>query len=204
MSTNKDIADCLESLSTLSLRGFNTFQAAREAVLQLLTEQLAMDASFFTRIQEDTCEVVAAHNGSGRCAIEVGTVAPLVMDFPVLLSDSHEPAPLIRENLHCGESTFSTMFPCFGSYIGVPVVLSNGIFFGALSITHAEPRQFSLLEAKLLLVLARLLATQIERDQELAECIWAGKELIQALATFPMEEKMGKIIEEKIFYEKGE
>lgn len=191
MSTNKDAADYLESLSTLSQRGFNTFQAAREAVLQLITEQLAMDASFFTRIQEDKCEVVAAHNESGRCAIEVGTVVPLVTDFPVLMSGSNEPAPLIRENLHCGESTFSTMFPCFGSYIGVPVVLSDGTFFGALSITDTEPRQFSLLEAKLLLALARLLATQIERDQELAECKWAEQELIQALATVSMEGKNG-------------
>ncbi len=170
MSTNKDVADCLESLSTLSQRGFNTFQAAREAVLQLLTEQLAMGSSFFTRIQEDKCEVVAAHNASGRCAIEVGTVVPLVTDFPVLMSGSNEPMPLIRENLHCGESPFSTMFPCFGSYIGVPVVLSDDTFFGALSSTDTEPRHLSLLEAKLLLVLARLLATQIERDQELAEC----------------------------------
>lgn len=191
MSINKDVADCLESLSTLSLRGFSTFQAAREAVLQLLTEQLAVGSSFFTRIQEDTCEVVAAHNESWRCAIEVGTVVPLVTDFPVLMSDGNEPVPLIREYLHCSESPFSTMFPCFGSYIGVPVVLSDGTFFGALSITDAEPRQFSLLEAKLLLALARLLATQIERDQELAECKWAEKELIQALATFPMEEKNG-------------
>ena len=191
MSTSKDAADYLASLSTLSLRAFNTFQAAREAVLQLVTEQLAMGSRFFIRIEEDKCEVVAAHNESGSCTIEVGTVVPLMANFPVLMSDSNEPAPLIRENLRRGESTFSAMFPCFGSYIGVPVVLSDGTFFGALSITDSEPRQLSLLEAKLLLVLARLLATQIERDQELAECKWAEKELIHALATLSMEEKNG-------------
>jgi GAF domain-containing protein len=191
MIANKDVTDYLESLSTLSLRGFNTFQAAREAVLQFITEQLAMDSSFFMRIQQDTCEVVAAHNGSGHCAIEVGTVVPLVTDFPVLMSDSNEPVPLIQENLHSGESTFSAMFPCFGSYIGVPIVLSDGTLFGALSIMGSKPRQYSLLEAKLLQLLARLLATQIERDQELAEYKWVEKELAQALATLSMEEKNG-------------
>jgi GAF domain-containing protein len=191
MIANKDVTDYLESLSTLSLRGFNTFQAAREAVLQFITEQLAMDSSFFMRIQQDTCEVVAAQNELGRCAIEVGTVVPLVTDFPVLMSDSNEPAPLIQENLHSGESTFSAMFPCFGSYIGVPIVLSDGTLFGALSIMDSQPRQYSLLEAKLLQLLARLLATQIERDQELAEYKWVEKELAQALATLSMEEKNG-------------
>lgn len=191
MSINKDAADYLESLSTLSWRAFNTFQAAREAVLQLITEQLAMGSSFFIRIEEDKCEVVAAHNESGSCTIEVGTVVPLMADFPVLMSDSNEPAPLIRENLHRGESTFSAMFPCFGSYIGVPIILSDGTLFGALSTTDSEAHQLSLMEAKLVLVLARLLATQIERDQELAERKWAEKELAQALATLSMEENNG-------------
>src|SRR5450432_532577 len=191
-STNRDAAAYLDSLSALSRRGFSTLQAAREAILQLVTEQLATRSSFFSVIRQESgkFEVIAAHNESGNCNVEVGTVALLSSQFPVMISSEDGPAPLVKENLYSDPTTatLSTMaaLPGTGCYIGVPIVLSDGTLFGALSTIDPEPRQMSLMQAKLLIVLSRFLATQIEREQELTERKWAEVELSRALRALQM------------------
>ncbi len=186
-STNRDAATYLDGLSALSRRGFSTLQAAREAILQLVTEQLTMSSSFFSRVRLESgdFEVVAVHNESGYYCVEVGAIAPFSAQFPIVISSEDGPAPLIRENLYSDPTiamfTAQATLPNTGCYIGVPVVLSDGTLFGALCTIDPEPRQFSLTQAKLLVVLARLLATQIERDQELTERKWAEVELSHAL-----------------------
>src|SRR5712691_3042114 len=70
-----------------------------------------------------------------------------------------------------------------GCYIGVPVVLSDGTVFGTLGTADPLTQQLSLMQAKLLVVLARLLATQFERDQQLVERKWAETELSRALTS---------------------
>jgi signal transduction histidine kinase len=186
-STNRDAAAYLDSLSALSRRGFSTLQAAREAILQLVTEQLATRSSFFSVIRQESgkFEVIAAHNESGNCNVEVGTVALLSSQFPVMISSEDGPAPLVKENLYSDPTTATlsalAALPTTGCYIGVPIVLSDGTLFGALSTIDPEPRQISLTQAKLLVVLARILATQVEREQELTERKWAEVELSRAL-----------------------
>ncbi len=59
-------------------------------------------------------------------------------------------------------------FPHIGSYLGVPIRLSDGAFFGTLCAVDPDPQTFAPPQVELLVVLARLLATQIERDRELA------------------------------------
>jgi signal transduction histidine kinase len=65
-STNRDVAAYLDSLSTLSRRGFSTLQAAREAILQLVT--VTMHSSLFSLIRQESGNfaVVAAHNAPGN------------------------------------------------------------------------------------------------------------------------------------------
>ncbi len=50
----------------------------------------------------------------------------------------------------------------------MPVLLSDGTFYGTLCALDPEPRELARHQADMLVVLARLLATQIERDHELA------------------------------------
>ncbi len=47
----------------------------------------------------------------------------------------------------------------------MPVVLSDGSFYGTLCAVDPEPRELTLQQADLLVVLARLVATQLERDR---------------------------------------
>ncbi|MDP9350652.1 MAG: PAS domain S-box protein, partial [Chloroflexota bacterium] len=58
-------------------------------------------------------------------------------------------------------------FPNIGSYVGVPVVLSDGTLYGTLCAVDPEPREFEPGQADTMGVLARLLVTHIERGQEL-------------------------------------
>jgi len=185
-STNREAAAYLDGLPALSRRGFSTLQAAREAILQVVTEQLATSSSFFSVIRQESgkFEVIAAHNESDICNVEVGTVAHLSPQFPVLIDGEDGPMPLVKENLY-RDPTIATL-PNTGCYIGVPIVLSDGTLFGALSTVDPEPRQMSLTQAKLLVVLARLLATQVEREQELIERKWAEVELSRALRALHM------------------
>jgi signal transduction histidine kinase len=58
--------------------------------------------------------------------------------------------------------------PRIGSFIGVPIMLSTGQFFGTLCAVDPDPQDLTTQQADLLVVLGRIIATQIERDQELA------------------------------------
>jgi PAS domain S-box-containing protein len=55
--------------------------------------------------------------------------------------------------------------PGIRSFIGVPVILADDTFYGTLCAVDPETQTLSPQQANLLVVLARLLATQIERQQ---------------------------------------
>ncbi len=55
--------------------------------------------------------------------------------------------------------------PNIRSFLGVPIMLSDGTFYGTLCAVDPEPQRLSHEQAKLLVVLARFVATQIERQR---------------------------------------
>src|SRR5579863_4501582 len=189
ISKDHEAANYLDSLSTLARRGFASNQEATVAILQLLMEQLTMRSSFLTHVTGEAgeFEVIAAQKEDGGCAIQVGTIVPGYQNFQRITGKFDEPAPVLLEDLRSyrelASHSTSGALSQIGSYIGAPVVLADGTFFGTLCAVDPEPRQLSLVQAKLLVVLARLLATQIERDQELAERKWAENELARAIAS---------------------
>lgn len=73
----------LGGLSELAGRSFDSVEEEREALLQLLSEQLGMRSAFLTRItpEENLNEVVASHNAPDGCGIPVGAVLPLSGTF---------------------------------------------------------------------------------------------------------------------------
>lgn len=73
----------------------------------------------------------------------------------------------------------SAAFPAIGSYIGVAIVLSDGSFYGTLCAVDPDPRTLTKAQADMMIVLARLLATQIEKDYELA-----GRERVEEQLQF--------------------
>jgi two-component system sensor histidine kinase VicK len=52
-----------------------------------------------------------------------------------------------------------------GAYLGVPIILSDGRFFGTLCAVDPEPQILADRQVELLVLLARLLTKQVERDE---------------------------------------
>ena len=76
----------------------------------------------------------------------------------------------MQEDPEFSSHAAAELSPGIGSFIGVPVTLSDGTFHGTLCAVDPKPRTLTRQQADLLAVLARFVATQIERqrvDEEL-------------------------------------
>ncbi len=73
----------LGDLSELAGRSFDSAEEAREALLQLLSEQIGMRSALLTRItpEENRNEIIASYNAPDGCSIPTGTVLPLSGTF---------------------------------------------------------------------------------------------------------------------------
>jgi hypothetical protein len=73
----------LSGLSEFAGRSFGSVEEARQALLQLLSEQLGMRSAFLTHITSDENhnKVVAAYNAPDGCGISAGAVLPLSGTF---------------------------------------------------------------------------------------------------------------------------
>ena len=165
----------LGGLSELAGTSFGSSREATNAVLRLLADQLGMRSGFLTRItpQDNRNEVLAAYNAPGGCDIPAGALLPLSQTYCSAISDSIDLAPVLIEDTRA-DPTYrihpaAMASPHIGSFIGVPVQLSDGSLYGTLCAVDPEPRMLTMHQSDLLVVLARLVATQIERDEDLAE-----------------------------------
>ena len=87
----------------------------------------------------------------------------------------------------------STLSPNIGSFIGVPVVLSDDTFYGTLCAVDPEPQTLTPQQADMLVVLARLLATQIERERAEGRTA-ALQEITAALAGARTVEDVAQVV----------
>ncbi len=72
----------------------------------------------------------------------------------------------MREDPEFSSHAAADLSPHIRSFIGVPVVLASGAFYGTLCAVDPEPQKaLTRQQADLMAVLARLLATQIERQR---------------------------------------
>jgi PAS domain S-box-containing protein len=162
----------LYTLSRLAGRSFASTEEAIRATLRLITQNLGMRTSLLTRVvaDEGRAEVIAVESEPGGCGAfppslelsdrECRWIAGGVRPKPVVVMDTQaEPGAIAP-------------IACMGSmparsYLSVPIVLSDGSLYGFICALDPEPRHLEAEQEELLVILARLLATQIERDQEL-------------------------------------
>ena len=166
--------ESLTLLSRLAGQRFGTTTDATQAVLKSITSVLEMRTSWVSRVDliADELSIVAAHNEPNGCNVPAGASSPLPQTFCSVIVREASPKPLIIEDVrsslaHRG-SLAAESFPGIGSYVGVPIVLSDATVFGTLCASDPEPKRISAQQVELLTVLSRLLATQIERDVESA------------------------------------
>ncbi len=176
----------LEHLSALSARSFSSHEEAMETVLHAVGEFLGMRTSFLSNIsrKDNRLTVVGAHSFEGGLPLAAGMEIPLSHAFCDMIASAPVLAPLVLEDVRHNPRALAhpstKAFPGVGSYIGVPVTLTDGTFFGTLCAADAEIQSFSSQHPSLMIVLARLLATQIEREQELIQRRYAESCLRQA------------------------
>ncbi len=89
-----------------------------------------------------------------------------------MICGSVEPRPLILSNTatdpRVADHPALAANPNVACFLGVPILRSDGHVFGTLCAVDPEPHELSEPQAELLVVLARIIATQIERDAEAA------------------------------------
>jgi diguanylate cyclase (GGDEF)-like protein/putative nucleotidyltransferase with HDIG domain len=168
-------ASSLEQLSALATRSFSSHEEAIDTVLQSVSEILEMHTSFLSNIsrQENRLTLIGAHSSSDGFALASGMRLPLSQTFCDMIANGSAHTPLMLEDVYHNQSAqahaCTKTFSDVGSYIGVPVTLTDGTFFGTLCAIDVQTRAHSPSDSSLMLILARMLATQIERERELNE-----------------------------------
>jgi len=165
----------LGELSVLAAKSFASTSEAIDAILILVSHQLGMRSSFLAHVDRDheRVEVVDAHNAPVGRAIERGEAPPLPAHYCRVIAGSVEPLPLLIHDVESEAALDShpawSVVPNLRSFIGVPVVLSDGSFYGTLCAVDPESRELTSSQGDLLIVLARLVAMHLERDRVEAE-----------------------------------
>lgn len=187
MSSSADTNSYLSGLSALATRSFVSIQAAVEAILQLMIEQLGMRSSFIAHIkyEKDELEVLATRNMPGGCDIQIGTSVPLPKSFSHMKVKTNRAGSLLLEKLQRPlDSSSQHATPTFsriGCSVSVPLLLADGTLFGTLSAVDPEPQTVNPQQAEMLAVLARRLINEIEHDYEQTERKRAQNKLARAM-----------------------
>ncbi len=177
----------LDRLSALAGQSFGSGQLAREATLRLIADHLGMRTSFLARITTDAgySEILATYNAGGGCDVAADTMLTLPDTFCSIVAGAPQPLPVLIENTRTDTRyrghPATRAFPNIGSYLGVPIYLSDGRFFGTLCAVDPDPQRFTRAQVELLVVLARLLATDVEREAELIHRCRVEADLATAL-----------------------
>ncbi|MBP8250797.1 MAG: GAF domain-containing sensor histidine kinase [Herpetosiphon sp.] len=163
----------LESLSLFAAHSFRSTDELIETVLTLISHQLGLRTSFLTHIfpDQNVNHILASYNQPDGCDVPADVDLPLVNTYCSAISGATLYEPLIINDTH-NDPVFhlhpaAQASPHIASFIGVPIVLSSGEFFGTLCAVDREIQHLTSAQADLLVILGRIIATQLEKDREL-------------------------------------
>jgi signal transduction histidine kinase/DNA-binding NarL/FixJ family response regulator len=156
----------LSAVAALAARPFNSLDEVIDATLRLMSDLIGVKLSMIHRLEGDTIIVshVCDRIGLGLtppvtikrtdtfCDIVLAHIAPLVV-----LDADVEPYIHMLGKQFVGTKT----------YIGVPILLNDSRVFGTLCAHDRRALELGQNEVDLLLVLARFVASHIERDEAL-------------------------------------
>jgi signal transduction histidine kinase len=142
-----------------------------EEVVQTAAHFLEMPMALLSVIHGDR-ELLKATFGLSR----LGLMNELVRSRSIELNDSygthvvdsHQVLAIEDTQTHSGfEASLLAQYYGIRSYVGVPLVTSQGEFVGVLSVLDTQPRAFSLREIEFLMMTARFGMSEYERLQAL-------------------------------------
>src|SRR4051794_5842280 len=156
----------LKAGAEASAASYRSFADASRSVLDLLAQQLPDTAVFLAHLDRghDIHRIVDTRNG-GDFGLRSNLTIPLSDSFCVHMSDDRAPRRCNDVAAHpvYGRVGAQTRFDA-GSYLGMPLELSDGARVGALAAMSRETDRFRPDHEQLFAMLARVLAYELERE----------------------------------------
>jgi signal transduction histidine kinase len=175
--------DCLAGMAKLR---FTSLETATARMLHCIAEQLGVQVSFLIQFDHASqmAEVAAIHNTREGHEIATRVRTPFSCN-EVAGAESFTNIETQSQTDHA--SAFALLlsalsFPAFGSHIGVPLKLSDGVILGVLGAFDPDSRQFDQAQIDFLTILAQQLANEIERNQDINQRQHIESKLDAALA----------------------
>ncbi|MBV9309682.1 MAG: sensor domain-containing diguanylate cyclase, partial [Solirubrobacterales bacterium] len=172
------------AVAELSSRGFADFPEATRAILATLERQLDASAVIvgYFDLPTDRYWVIDSA-GDESFGLEAGVNIPLQESFCIYMADERAPQlanrvddePIYREITARAGSNIA-------SYVGVPLEVSSGERVGSLCAISHSTDAYSESDRQLLLVIAKLLAYELEREHA-AQKLTALTEQLREQAT---------------------
>src|SRR3954447_13704263 len=149
-----------------SATSYRSFADATRSVLDLLEQQLPGVAVFLAHLDRshDVHRIVDTRNG-GEFGLRSNLALPLSESYCVHMSDDRGPRCCNDVAAHplYGRVAAQTRFGA-GSYLGMPLELSDGARVGSLAAMSREPGRFRPDHEQLFAMLSRVLAYELERE----------------------------------------
>ncbi len=156
----------MEAAAAVSATSYRSFADATRSVLDLLERHLPPSAAFLAHLDrgQDIHRIVDTRGG-GAFGLRSNLAIPLSASFCVHMADDRAPRLCNDVPNH----------PLYGrieaqrgygvaAYLGVPIELSDGSRVGALAAFARAPGRFTAEDERLLGMLARVLAYELERE----------------------------------------
>ncbi len=138
-----------------------------ERTLALAREALGMDVAFVSKFEEDRMEFRALEGDAGSFGWQEGGGVPLEGTFCKRVVDGRLPSVVPDAGSDGRVSGLEvTREAGIGSYVGLPLRLSDGRVYGTLCcLSHSAEPRLQERDARFMEVLARMVADQIEREE---------------------------------------
>ena len=160
--------DALALTADLTTKSFQSADEAIQAVLTVLQQITGLETTLMTNISkaDSTLHIIAAYNSAPGLNIPAGLELPLTMspcrnvagsDRPFISADMRQDAELAVL------PAAKDLGAC--AYVGVPLLLADGSFYGTLVGLGTTPRDELDRHIQWMQILAQLAAFQIERQK---------------------------------------
>lgn len=154
----------LSSLAALSARPFESLDDLIDTALRLLSDWLGIRLSMIHRLEGDTIVVSHIHDRLGL-GIRPPVTVPRSATFCDAVLSTLQPLIVPDADLEPYRGLPAKQIVGTKTYIGVPIILSDSRLFGTLCAHDRRPLDLGQHEIDLMLVLARLVASHVERDE---------------------------------------
>lgn len=156
----------MQAAAAVSATSYRSFADATRSVLDLLERHLPPSAAFLAHLDrgQDIHRIVDTRGG-GAFGLRSNLAVPLGASFCVHMADDR--APRLCNDV-AGHPLYARIEAQrgygVGAYLGVPIELSDGSRVGSLAAVARAPGRFTVEDERLMGMLARVLAYELERE----------------------------------------